>query len=157
MHTVCLDFVRIMPYVRSLQAYETYEIATYRNIRQSWGIVAPPHVQASSRRATGIHNHAVTALSHHHDALWTSKPDNDYIDTVMTTLVTHESSYKETHSRHACLHPYTRSHTHTALSNMRVFGNDVNLSLDNICSFVHDVEPPCWFTGRACGCRAGPC
>ena len=60
--------------------YETYEIATYGNIRQSWGQCAPPHVQASSRRATGIHIHDETALSRHHDALWTSKADNDNID-----------------------------------------------------------------------------
>ena len=157
MHTACPDFVRIMPYVRSLQAYETYEIATYGNIRQSWGKVAPPHVQASSRRATCIHNHDETALSRHHDALWTSKADNDNMDIGDDTLVTHESSHKDTHSRHTCLHPYTRCHAHTALSNVRVFGHDVILSLDNICLFVHDVEPPCWFTGRACGCREGPC
>ena len=80
MHTVCPDFVRIMPYFRSFQAYETYEIAKYGNIRQSWGKVAPPHVQASSRRATGVHSHDVTAISRHHDALWTSKAYNGYID-----------------------------------------------------------------------------
>ena len=76
---------------------------------------------------------------------------------VMTTLVTHESSHKDSHSRHTCLHPYTICHAHTALSNVRVFGHDAILSLDNICLFVHDVEPPCWFTRHACGCRGGPC
>ena len=76
---------------------------------------------------------------------------------VMTTLVTHESSHKDTHSRQTCLHPYTRCHVHTSLSNVRVFGHDVILSLDNICIFVHDVKPPCWFTGGACGCREGQC
>ena len=55
---------------------------------------------------------------------------------MMTTL-THESSHKDT-----CLHPYTRCHAHTARSDVRVFDHNVNLPLDNICLFVHDVEPP---------------
>ena len=54
-------------------------------------------VQASSRRATGIHSHDMTALSRHHDALWTSKADNDYIaisddDTYDPRVVTQRHS-----------------------------------------------------------------
>ena len=41
----------------------------------------------------------------------------------------------------ACTH--NRSHAHTALSSVRVLVRDVNSSLDNLCSFAHDVEPPC--------------
>ena len=156
-HTYAYLMSGFCPYVRSLQAYETYEIATYGNIRQSWGKVAPRMFrrhQGAPRASTTMMRRLSAVIMTRYGHL---KLTMTISTLVMTTLVTHESSYKDTHSRHTCLHPYTRCHAHTALSNVRVFGHDVNLSLDNICLFVHDVEPPCWFTVRACGCREGPC
>ena len=57
-HTYIYRMPRFRPYnavYSSTPSIRIYEIATYGNIRQAQGKVAPPHVQASSRRAVSIH------------------------------------------------------------------------------------------------------
>ena len=57
-HTYIYRMSRLRPYnavYSSTLSIRIYEIATYGNIRQAQGKVAPPHVQASSRRAVSIH------------------------------------------------------------------------------------------------------